>query len=333
MTYRRFVASNEVPHETGRTRRAGWCVVRGLWFGVAAGAFVACEQLSPTTAPLPPAAPMGPLQFQAIPSGAADHRIAYGTDPSQFGDLRIPTGAGPHPVVILVHGGCWKERYATLRDLAPMAEAMKSSGLATWNIEYRRLPQPGSGWPGTYADVASAADFLRVIAAQHRLDIQRVVVVGHSAGGHLALWAAARSRLRPGSPLATKTAIALKGVVSLAGVGDIEAFIPAQLAGCRDPAVVEALLGGSPAEVPERYADASAIKSLPLGVPQALIWGQRDAMTPLRFGEDYESAARKAGDDVTLTVVPSLGHFEIADPSSAAWPIVRDTVRRLLGAP
>jgi pimeloyl-ACP methyl ester carboxylesterase len=123
----------------------------------------------------------------------------------------------------------------------------------------------------------------------------------------------------------------VKGAVNLAGVGDIDAFIPAQLVGCRDATVVEALLGGSPATVPERYAQASAGKMLPLGVPQALIWGQHDSMTPTHFGHDYASSARKAGDEVTLTIVPSPGHFEIADPASTAWPIVHETVRALLG--
>ena len=275
--------------------------------------------------------PMGPAQFQALPSGPADHRIAYGTDPNQFGDLRVPSGPGPHPVVILVHGGCWKAGYATLRDLAPMADALNAAGIASWNVEYRRLPQPGSGWPGTYQDVGRAADHLRFLSVQHRLDLDRVVVLGHSAGGHLAMWLAARHRLPTGSALHVATPLRVKGAVNLAGVGDIEAFIPAQLVGCRDAAVVEALLGGSPATVPERYAQASAAKMLPLGVPQALIWGEHDSMTPSHFGHDYASSARKAGDQVTLTIVPSLGHFEIADPASTAWPVVHETVRALLG--
>lgn len=123
----------------------------------------------------------------------------------------------------------------------------------------------------------------------------------------------------------------VKGVVNLAGVGDLEAFIPAQAIGCRDPAVVEALLGGSPDAVPARYAQASAIKLLPLGVPQVLIWGRDDAMTPLRFGETYVASAREAGDDARLLALPSLGHFEVADPASTAWPVVRQALVSLLG--
>lgn len=278
------------------------------------------------------AAAMSPAEFQALPSHPADHRIAYGEDPNQFGDLRLPAGTALHPVVILIHGGCWKEKYATLRDLAPMADALKAAGVASWNIEYRRLPQPGSGWPGTYQDVGRAVDHLRAVAGAHRLDLRRVVVLGHSAGGHLALFAAARHRLPAGSPLYVADPLPLKGAINLAGVGDMAAFIPAQATGCRDAAVVETLLGGSPAVVPERYAQVSAIRRLPLATPQVLIWGREDAMTPLKFGEDYVAAARRAGDDARLAVVPSLGHFEIADPASSAWPIVRQTVQSLLGA-
>ena len=278
------------------------------------------------------AAAMSPAEFQALPSHPADHRIAYGDDPNQFGDLRLPAGTGPFSVVVLIHGGCWKERYATLRDLAPMADALKAAGIASWNIEYRRLPQSGSGWPGTYQDVGRAVDHLRVIAEAQRLDLRRVVVLGHSAGGHLALWTAARHRLPATSVLHVANPLPIRGAVNLAGVGDMQAFIAAQATGCRDPAVVETLLGGAPAIVPERYTQVSAIRMLPLAVPQVLIWGREDAMTPLRFGQDYLAAARKAGDDARLVVIPSLGHFEIADPASTAWPVVHRAIDSLLGA-
>jgi acetyl esterase/lipase len=137
--------------------------------------------------------------FHALPSNPADYRISCGRDGNQFGDLRVPAGSGPHPVAILIHGGCWKADFATLRDLAPMADALKAEGIATWNIEYRRLSQSGSGWPGTYLDVSKSVDYLRSIAADNKLDLTRVIVIGHSAGGHLAMWVAARSRLSSGS--------------------------------------------------------------------------------------------------------------------------------------
>ncbi|RZJ11450.1 MAG: alpha/beta hydrolase [Rubrivivax sp.] len=273
---------------------------------------------------------MSPAEFQALPSQPADHRIAYGDDTNQFGDLRLPASPGPRPVVVLVHGGCWKEPYATLRDMAPLADALKAAGIASWNIEYRRIPQPGSGWPGTFQDVGRAVDHLRALASTHRLDLDRVIVMGHSAGGHLALWAAARHRLPPHSPLHAPNALRVKGVVDLAGVGDLQAFMPAQAEGCRDASVVETLLGGAPSAVPERYVQASATRLLPLGTPQILVWGEQDEMTPLRFGHAHVDAARRAGDDARLIAVPSLGHFEIADPASPAWSVVLQAVRSLL---
>ncbi|WP_235186187.1 alpha/beta hydrolase family protein [Lysobacter antibioticus] len=273
---------------------------------------------------------MGPAEFRSLPSRPADHRIAYGDDPNQYADLSVPSTAGPHPVVILIHGGCWKADYATLRGLAPMADALKADGIASWNIEYRRIPQPGSGWPGTYADVGRATDHLRVIAQKYRLDLDRVVVLGHSAGGHLAMWVAARSRLPAKSQLHVADPLPISGVVDLAGAGDLEAFIPVQMTACRDPNIVKTLLGGEPAAAPERYAQTSAMRMLPLAKRQILIWGQRDEMTPVWLGEAYADAARKAGDSVRLEVLPSLGHFEIADPASPAWPVVHEAIGSLL---
>ena len=122
-----------------------------------------------------------PGDLEKLPSRPADQRLAYGANPNQFGDLRLPGGRGPHPVAVLVHGGCWKAEYASLRDLAPMGDALKNEGIASWNIEYRRLRQDGSGWPGTYRDVGQAIDHLRQVATRFDLDLSRVVVVGWAA--------------------------------------------------------------------------------------------------------------------------------------------------------
>lgn len=263
----------------------------------------------------------------------ADYEIAYGQSPDQKAELWMPPGDGPHPVVILIHGGCWQSSFATLRAFAPIADALKSAGTAVWNIEYRRLGQVGGGWPGTYLDVGAAVDQLRTIAPEHQLDLGRVIVMGHSAGGHLAMWVAARSRLPFGTPLYVENPLPVSGVINLAGTGDMEAFIPFEAqtcVGCCQGLVVEAMLGGTPLKVPERYAQASAIKMLPLGTPQVLIWGDRDNICPLSVGEAYAEAAKKAGDPVLLLVFPGLGHFEIASPFSPCWPVVRSTVESLL---
>jgi acetyl esterase/lipase len=267
--------------------------------------------------------------FKALPSNPADYRIAYGKDENQFGDLRVPSGAGPHPVVILIHGGCWKADFATLRDLAPMADALKTDGIATWNIEYRRLSQSGSGWPGTYLDVSKSVDYLRSIATDKKLDLNRVVIVGHSAGGQLAMWVAARPRLSSGSALYVKDPLPIRGVIDLAGTGDMEAFIHFEQHGCHG-AVVEEMLGGKPADVPERYAQVSAIKRLPLGIPQVLIWGRDDDIAPIWLGERYALAAKRAGDPVRLVSIPDVAHLEIASPLATTWPAVRKEIMAFL---
>src|SRR5882757_3399321 len=252
---------------------------------------------------------MTPQELTAVPARPADARVAYGTDSNQFGELRIPGGRGPHPVVVLIHGGCFKAAYASLRDMAPMGDALKAKGIATWNIEYRRLGQPGGGWPGTHQDVGRAVDRLRALAETYRLDLNRVVVVGHSAGGHLAMWAASRSRIPASSALYASDPLRVRGVVDLAGPVDLSANIDGYESLCKDT-VITSLLGGTPAAVPERYAQASPRSLLPLGVPQVLILGQYEEFVPLELAQEYVTAARQAGDPVQLEVIPGVGHFE-----------------------
>lgn len=272
---------------------------------------------------------MGPHDFQALPSRPADARASYGEGPEQFGELRLPAGRGPHPVVVLIHGGCFKAAYATLRDMAPMADALKADGVATWNIEYRRLGSPGGGWPGSYQDVGRAIDHLRVLAPRHGLDLRNVVVVGHSAGGHFATWAATRRKLPADSDVATPDPLPLAGVVDLAGPFDMRENIDNYQAQCGDP-VIHQMLGGAPDQQPERYRQASAGAQLPLKVPQVLIWDEHETYVPRPLAEAYVARAKAAGDDVRLLIVDGAGHFEIASPSPPAWPILHAEIRRLL---
>jgi acetyl esterase/lipase len=265
----------------------------------------------------------------SLPSKAPDQRVAYGGDSSEYGELRVPAGRGPHPVVILIHGGCFKAAYATARSLAPMGDALKADGIASWNVEYRRLGQPGGGWPGTYLDVGRAVDHLRTLAEPYGLDLSRVVVVGHSAGGHLAMWAAARHRLPTTSPLYIAAPLRVRGVIDLAGPVDMTANIRGYETLCRDT-VITSLLGGTPETVPAHYMHASAIKLLPLGVPQVLIVGTHEEFVPLPFTQAYAQAAARAGDPVRLVVIPGVGHFEIASPGASTWPQVESTIRSLL---
>ncbi|MGN6512596.1 MAG: alpha/beta hydrolase family protein [Lysobacteraceae bacterium] len=266
----------------------------------------------------------------ATSAADAPQRIAYGEAPSQFGELRVPAGPGPHPVVVLVHGGCWRADYADLGYMRPIADALAAGGIASWNIEYRRLPEPGSGWPGTFTDVGAAIDALGALAPAHRLDLARVVVVGHSVGGHLALWAAARGRLPRASVLHARAPLPLRGVVDLGGAADLGAERRVERHAC-DGRVVETLLGGDPGAVPARYAQVSATTLLPLRVPQVLVWGGRDDIAPLWLATRHRDAARRAGDPVRLVLVPGIGHFDLPRPGSAAWPAIRAAILGLLG--
>jgi acetyl esterase/lipase len=272
---------------------------------------------------------MTPTELASLPTQPPDQRIAYGADSSQYGELRVPTGPGPHPVVVLVHGGCFKAAYAQASYFGQVGDALKAKGIATWNLEYRRLGQSGSGWPGTYLDVAHGVDHLRAIASQHKLDLGRVVIVGHSAGGHLAMWAAARSRVPKGSPLYVANPLPARGVLDLAGPVDMTAHIREYEGLCRD-SVITTLLGGTPSAVPDRYAQASPIALLPLGVPQVIAIGTYEDFVPRDLVDAYASAAAKAGDSVRTLFFPGAGHFEIASATQWTWPRIETAIRALL---
>jgi acetyl esterase/lipase len=258
-----------------------------------------------------------------LPRPPADHRISYGPDPLQFGELRLPPGKGAHPVVIVVHGGCWFAEY-DLNHLAAFSAALTKLGAATWSLEYRRVGNSGGAWPGTFQDVARGADYVRELAKKYPLDLKRVVVVGHSAGGQLALWLAARHRLPKESALYTPDPLRPSGVVALAAISDLRKYRPK----CGD--AVTKLLGGGPEEFGARYAETSPIELLPAGVPLRLIHGARDNLVPAEMGREFEAAARRKGDDAKLTVIENAGHFELIAPQSSAWSAVNEAVRSLL---
>jgi acetyl esterase/lipase len=243
----------------------------------------------------------------------ADERVPYGSDAYQFGDLRVPSGSGPHPVAIVVHGGYWRARY-DLTEVEHLCEAVTRLGLATWSLEYRRIGNPGGGWPGTLDDVRTGAAHLEKIAAERSLDLKRVVAMGHSAGGHLVLW------------LAKQNAIALRGIVALAPVADLRRAWELKLS----ERVVADLLGGSPQDLPDRYRSASPIELVPMGVAQRVLHGDNDDVVPFEISRRYVAAAKKSGDDSKLIEVPGAGHFELIDPRSSAWPVVKEAVLELV---
>ncbi len=273
-----------------------------------------------------------PDVVNALPSKPADVRSAYGSAPAQFGELRLPQEAGPHPVAVVLHGGCWLSLYANLRNADALADALRDEGIATWNVEYRCVDQEGGGWPGTFLDAGRATDHLRTLAVEHDLDLDRVITIGHSAGGHLALWTAARHRLPRKSPLLTADPLPLRGTVVLGGPGDLKRFTPQADAECRQ-GVVEELLGGpgvSPDKMEKRYGCSSPVELLPLGVRQVMISSEHDWVVPPELGQAYAERARAAGDDIEHLVIPNAGHHELMVPGSVAWPVVLRTVQSLL---
>ena len=267
----------------------------------------------------------------AVPPSRGFIPIAYGPDPSQFGQLYLPDAAGPNPIVVTIHGGFWRSLY-NLSEIQEVAAALAEEGYAVWNIEYRRIGQPGGGYPGTLQDVARAIAYLRVLAPQYGLDLDRVITLGHSAGGHLALWAGGMPTEIGATGGATRVGVTdrvpLVGAVSLCGVTDLREGWQRNLG----QGVIGDLIGGTPDQYAERFAVASPIEMLPLRVRQALVHGVEDDTVPVALSERYVEAARAAGDEVMMLALLNMGHFEVVDPLSPAWPHVLDAVRWAFGS-
>ncbi|HEX8825952.1 MAG TPA: alpha/beta hydrolase [Archangium sp.] len=259
------------------------------------------------------------------PAPPADARLAYGELTHQFGDLRLPRGEGPHPVVVVVHGGFWRAKY-DLEHVGHLCADLTQRGYATWSLEYRRVGHPGGGWTGTFEDVARGTDHLRTLATKYPLDLERVVLLGHSAGGHLALWLAGRARLQPGQPLYLEKPFVPRGAVSLAGVVDLERAYALRLS----DGIVESFLGGTPEQVPERYRLASPFALAPLGVRQVLVHGAEDTTVPLSLSTGYHDRATALGDSVRLVSLPGADHFEVIDPRAREWPQVLEAIASLV---
>ena len=251
----------------------------------------------------------------AQPQPATGEIIHYGPHGDQFAELLLPPGDGPHPVLVLIHGGCWLQQF-DVQLIRPLAAAIRDLGWAVWLPEYRRLGGAG-GYPGTLLDIADAIDVLRQLAPQRSLDLGRLAAAGHSAGGHLALWSATRHRFDPGHELHHADPLLPRKVIGLAAIGDLASYRVGPPNSCH--ASVDKLLGGSPDTVPARYAAASPRQRLPLAAAATLIHGTDDPIVPLQASEAFARASRRAG----IVRITGAGHFDLVIPRGAAWIALR----------
>lgn len=238
----------------------------------------------------------------------ADRRVAYGADPNQFLDVRLPHGTGPHPVLVNIHGGYWRAKY-DLAHAGHLCEALRAAGVATFNVEYRRVGNDGGGWPGTFADIRSAYAYVRQEYSRFHLDVKRLAVIGHSAGGQLALCLAAHES-------------SLRAAISLAGVVDLKKAFTLHLS---NDAVVD-FLGGKPSDVAEHYREADPMELNIVHARQWVLHGSDDDTVPVAFSRDYAAQKKKAGERVELIEVARAGHFDFIDPRSEAFQQVKRAV-------
>ncbi|MET0596366.1 MAG: alpha/beta hydrolase [Mesorhizobium sp.] len=271
------------------------------------------------------AEPASVQAYMTQPQVKADARIAYGDAPAQVVDLFLPKGRGPHPVVILLHGGCYLAEYQGLPQVSGVAADLARRGFAVWNVEYRKLGEPGAGYPGTFLDVADAVDRIRVEAPRYGLDTKRVMALGHSAGGHLALWAAARGALPKSSPLWRADPLKIRAVISLGGIGDLkgqgEVF-----AGACGAEPIPKIIGKAERQNP--YADTSPAELLPTGARVVMISGAFDHVMPPFTGRAFVARLRKAGDSADVIALPDAGHYDVVIPTTEAWKAVAATLTR-----
>lgn len=260
---------------------------------------------------------------------APDVEVRYGPAPAQVAELFLPKAKGPHPVVILLHGGCFLKQYEGFAQISALAADLAGRGYAVWNVEYRKLGEAGAGYPGTFLDVATAIDRLRGEAAKYDLDLRRVVAVGHSAGGHLALWAASRGRIPAGGPLHAADPLKIGGAISLAGIGDLDGQGRVFAMPCGDDTIARLV---DAAHRPNPFADTSPAALLPSGARTVMVHGAFDAVMPPYTGLDYVKRVHQAGDAGEVVVIPDAGHFDLVIPTTRAWAEIAGLVEREMQA-
>jgi acetyl esterase/lipase len=269
--------------------------------------------------------------------------LAYGPQQTSFGELKLPDSkAGPFPVAVLIHGGCWRSENGSTESFRALADALAADGFATWNIEYRRVGHEGGGWPGTFLDLGKAVDLLPRLAREHRLDLSKVVVVGHSSGGYFAAWLATRKKLPANSEIRGTPAVDFQGVVLADAFIDPLVIDSKGVDGklyCAEP-VLERLVGGPPDARKEQLHQISPIAWLPWGIAQEyVVSSRRYPVTPPRpladgrttmVMQDYPALSRAAGDRMHVEIVDDAGHGDFTKTDTKAFAAVRHAVGRLL---
>ncbi len=298
-----------------------------LRFAVVAAALALGGAASAVAAPL-----MGWPALLGRPLPAATERVAYGSDPLEVADLWLPDGPGPHPLVVMVHGGCWQTDVAKVTIMNYVAEDLRRHGAAVWNLEYRGVDRPGGGYPGTFTDVADGADAVRKLAASRHLDLRHVVAVGHSAGGHLVLWLAARDGLPAASPLRRAHPLRVSVAFSLGGLPDLEAAMAPGTNTC-DSDPPRRLVGEPSAARPSVFADTSPAVMSPPRAAVTLINAERDRIAPPAFAAAYAARVGTKGPAPRTVVVPDEGHVELISPGSKSWDVTRGLILKSLGLP
>jgi acetyl esterase/lipase len=248
-------------------------------------------------------------------------RIAYGADPLQHVDLWRPSGKGPFPVVLMIHGGCWRTDVATADIMDRAAADLVAHDIAVWNVEYRGIDRPGGGYPGTFRDVAAAADMLGRDGGRYRLRTGRIVALGHSAGGHLALWLAARSGVPKDGPLYSNAPLPIAAVASLGGLADLElaSVPPGDTCGAGS---VTQLVDAEHRR--DAFADTSPVRLRQPAIPIALINGGADRIAPPAVAELY--AVHVGAGTIRRLVPPGESHMEEIEPGSQSWAAARSFV-------